>query len=81
VAVAPPTARDKNLITKPTSPMTPMPSTLIFTDSQSSVLPGFTANFKVLAAWDNHDLMPIFTDTHIQLRNNKRYCDFLRLKM
>jgi len=26
-----------------------MPNKLIFMDSQSSVLPGFTANFKVLA--------------------------------
>ena len=53
-----------NLITKPTNPMTPMPSKLIFMDSQSSVRPGFTANFNVLATCDNHDLKPIFTDTH-----------------
>jgi hypothetical protein len=49
VAVAPPTAKDNNLITKPTRPITPMPKKLIFMDSQSSVLPGFIANFKVLA--------------------------------
>jgi hypothetical protein len=48
-AVAPPTAKDNSLIMKPTSPITPMPNKLIFIDSQSSVLPGFTANFKVLA--------------------------------
>jgi hypothetical protein len=48
-AVAPPTAKDNSLITKPTSPIAPMPNKLIFIDSQSSLLPGFTANFKVLA--------------------------------
>jgi hypothetical protein len=48
-AVAPPTAKDNSLITKPTSPITPMPNKLIFIDSQSSALPGFTANFTVLA--------------------------------
>jgi hypothetical protein len=49
VDVAPPTAKDNSLITKPTSPIAPMPNKLIFMDSQSSLLPGFTANFKVLA--------------------------------
>jgi hypothetical protein len=49
VAVAPPIAKDNSLITKPISPIAPIPNKLIFIDSQSSVLPGFTANFKVLA--------------------------------
>jgi hypothetical protein len=38
-----------NLITNPTNPTAPMPNKLIFIDSQSSLLPGFVANFKVLA--------------------------------
>jgi len=49
VAVAPPAARDNSLIMKPINPIAPMPNKLIFMDSQSSLLPGFTANFKVLA--------------------------------
>src|SRR3972149_1759903 len=38
-----------NLITKPINPIAPMPNKLILIDSQSSLLPGFVANFKVLA--------------------------------
>jgi hypothetical protein len=40
---------DSNLIRKPTKPITPMPRKHIFIDSQSSLLPGFTASFRVLA--------------------------------
>jgi len=40
---------DSSLITNPTNPTAPMPKKLIFIDSQSSVLPGFVASFKVLA--------------------------------
>jgi hypothetical protein len=40
---------DSNLITNPINPTAPMPNKLIFIDSQSSLLPGFVANFKVLA--------------------------------
>jgi hypothetical protein len=63
VAVAvPPGCRidDKSLMTNPIIPMAPMPKKHIFTDSQSSLFPGFTANFNVLAAWDRNDLKPIF---------------------
>ena len=56
---------DKSLIRKPISPTAPMASKLIFMESQSSSLPGFVASFKVLAAWDSHDRMPMFTaDEH-----------------
>jgi hypothetical protein len=37
-----------------------MPRKLIFIDSQSSVLPGFVANFRVLKHWDRNDRMPMF---------------------
>jgi hypothetical protein len=39
-----------NFIKKPINPTAPMPSKLIFMESQSSSLPGFVASFKVLAA-------------------------------
>jgi hypothetical protein len=44
------TRTDANsLIANPTSPIAPMPKKQIFTDSQTSLLPGFVASFKVLA--------------------------------
>jgi hypothetical protein len=59
-AAAPPIAYDKSLITNPIKPTAPMPRMLIFIDSQSSSLPGFTANFKVLPACVSQDFIPIF---------------------
>jgi hypothetical protein len=40
---------DNSLMTKPINPIAPIPKRQIFTDSQSSLLPGFTASFSVLA--------------------------------
>lgn len=37
-----------------------MPKKHIFIDSQSSLLPGFTESFNVLAHWDRNDLKPMF---------------------
>jgi hypothetical protein len=59
--VAPPIANDKSFITNPIRPTAPIPNKLIFIDCQSSVLPGLTANFNVLAHWDKNDRAPIFT--------------------
>ena len=50
-----------SLMTKPIKPTAPMPRTVIFTDSHSSVLSGLEASFKVLAACCSHDLIPILT--------------------
>jgi hypothetical protein len=49
---------------KPIKPTAPMPKMLIFMDSQSSSLPGFTANFMALAACNSQDLIPIFYHAH-----------------
>jgi len=51
------------LITNPISPIALIPRKHIFTDSQSSLLPGFTASFNVLAHWDKNDLRPMFHRT------------------
>ncbi len=55
LAVYPPTAPEvrteaMSRMTKPIKPTAPMPSRLIFMDSQSSVLSGFCESFRVLAA-------------------------------
>jgi hypothetical protein len=45
---------------------------LIFIDSHSSSLPGFIANFKVLAACDSQDPIPILIATprfHLSIIN------------
>ena len=39
-----------SLMRKPTKPTAPMPSRLIFMESQSSSLPGLVASLSVLAA-------------------------------
>jgi len=44
------------LTTNPTSPTAPMPRKQILIDSQSSVLPGFMASFRVRAHWDRNVL-------------------------
>jgi len=36
-----------------------MPRKHIFIDSQSSLFPGFTASFNVLAHWDRNDPRPM----------------------
>jgi hypothetical protein len=46
-------------MTKPTSPMAPMPKKHIFIDSHSSLFPGFTESFSVLAHPDRNDLKPM----------------------
>ncbi len=40
---------DSSLMTKPISPTAPIPKRQILIDSQSSLLPGLTASFSVLA--------------------------------
>ena len=53
------------LVRKPSKPITPMPSRLIFMESQSSSLPGFVASLMVLAAWVNQSRKPMFiAETH-----------------
>ena len=52
---------DNSLMTKPTRPMAAMPSKHIFTDSQSSLFPGFTASFNVLEHCVRNDLKPILS--------------------
>jgi hypothetical protein len=54
---------DNNLIMNPISPTAPIPKKQIFIDSQSSLFPGFTASFSVLAHWDRNDLKPIVFNT------------------
>lgn len=44
------------LMTNPTTPMAPMPMKQILIDSQSSVLPGFMASFRVRAHWERNVL-------------------------
>jgi len=40
---------DTSLMMNPIKPIAPMPRKQIFIDSQSSLVPGFTASFNVLA--------------------------------
>jgi hypothetical protein len=40
---------DNSLMMKPINPIAPIPKRQILIDSQSSLLPGFTASFSVLA--------------------------------
>ena len=44
---------------KPIIPTAPIPSRLIFMDSHSSSLSGFTDSFSVLPAWVSQDFTPI----------------------
>jgi len=59
---------ETNLIMKPMTPMTPMPKTQIFIDSQSSLLPGFLESFSNLALEDRKSLKPkdVFSYTFSQ---------------
>jgi len=56
-----------NLMTKPIAPIATTPKMQIFTDSHTSSLPGFLANFSILAAELKNDLTP----NVIQPSNNK----------
>jgi hypothetical protein len=47
------------LMMKPMTPTAPKPMKHIFIDSQSSLFPGFTASFNVLAHCDRNDLKPM----------------------
>ncbi len=49
------------MMTKPIKPIAPIPSMLIFMDSQSSSLSGFDDSFKVFAACDSQSRIPILT--------------------
>jgi len=50
---------DISLMTNPSAPMTRTPKKQIFTDSQSSSLPGFFASFNSLLAELKNDLKPM----------------------
>jgi hypothetical protein len=67
-----------SLMRKPTKPTAPIPSRLIFMESQSSSLPGFVASLIILAAWVSHDRMPMIIAQEIPALHNKRYCTFLQ---
>jgi len=55
-------------MTNPMSPITPIPRKDIFIESHSSSLSGFEASFRVLAACDSHERIPILTaHTRFQL--------------
>lgn len=54
-----------NLMTKPITPMTRIPSRQILIDSQSSLLPGFLASLSNLLHDLRNDLNPKFVPTQV----------------